>query len=183
MADRRSERSKKQIKRAFLDLLKEKPLAKISVSEIAEQADIGRGTFYLHYTDVYDLYGRLEDQLVNILMDIFDRSVPDSAFSDYNTMMKDVLSYLNENRENLTAFFAPENPGGLIPKIQDAFLKKMMTEYPQFYQSEYDYVEGTFLIAGTMRVIEAYFNDPKLHSEEAGIYLDRILGKFSDGGR
>ena len=43
------------IRRAFMELLKQKPLQNISIKELCEKAEINRGTFYAHYTDVYDL--------------------------------------------------------------------------------------------------------------------------------
>ncbi len=53
MEDRRNKKTEQLIKRVFLKLLKEKSLNKITVAEIARLADLGRGTFYLHYGDVY----------------------------------------------------------------------------------------------------------------------------------
>ena len=47
------------IKEVFLDLLKTKPLEKITVAEISRTAQINKGTFYLHYRDIYDLYDTL----------------------------------------------------------------------------------------------------------------------------
>ena len=40
---------------SLLDLTKEKPINKITIAELSQQADIGRGTFYTHYEDIYDL--------------------------------------------------------------------------------------------------------------------------------
>jgi len=56
--DRRIRKTKAQIKNALTRLLMQKDLKDISVSEIADMADINRGTFYLHYRDVYDLFER-----------------------------------------------------------------------------------------------------------------------------
>ena len=47
MSDRRVNRTKRQIKESFIKLLSEKEISRITVSEITEQADIGRGTFIL----------------------------------------------------------------------------------------------------------------------------------------
>lgn len=49
------------------------PSKSISVRELAERADINRGTFYIHYQDVNDLLQRLEDEMATpagaIIMD------------------------------------------------------------------------------------------------------------------
>ena len=53
-----SELTKKAITAAFIQLLNEKPLDKITVKEIVERCGINRNTFYYHYHDIYEL---LED--------------------------------------------------------------------------------------------------------------------------
>ena len=46
------------IENALFTLLHEKPLSKITVTELARTARINKGTFYLHYLDINDLYTR-----------------------------------------------------------------------------------------------------------------------------
>jgi len=53
--DQRIRISKKMLKEALMELLKTEPLAKISIKEICEKADINRGTFYKYYIDKYSL--------------------------------------------------------------------------------------------------------------------------------
>ena len=48
-------RSRRLIHEAFAELLQEKPLDKITVTDIVKRADINRVTFYAHYQDVPDL--------------------------------------------------------------------------------------------------------------------------------
>ncbi len=51
--DRRVRKTKSAIKHAFIQLLKEQNIENITVQDIADKADINRGTFYLHYEDKY----------------------------------------------------------------------------------------------------------------------------------
>lgn len=53
------------IRDTFLNLLKEKPIHKITIKEICEIAEINRGTFYKHYEDIYDLMQKLEDSALS----------------------------------------------------------------------------------------------------------------------
>ena len=53
--DRRKERTEKEILNGLIALMQEKSMKNISVRELAERIDINRSTFYLHYTDIYDL--------------------------------------------------------------------------------------------------------------------------------
>ena len=45
--DRRVRKTKRQLRQALMDLMSEKPSKSISVRELAERADINRGTFYI----------------------------------------------------------------------------------------------------------------------------------------
>ena len=48
-------RTKAAIREAFLSLLNERPLDKISVKDIAERSAVNRNTFYYYYADIYAL--------------------------------------------------------------------------------------------------------------------------------
>lgn len=53
--DRRVSRSKEMIIKAFLELLSKKEIEEITINEIAERANVNRGTIYLHFKDKLDL--------------------------------------------------------------------------------------------------------------------------------
>ena len=56
--------TKNRIKKIFLELMKKKSFGKITVTELCKYAEINRGTFYLHYMDLYDVLDELEDELL-----------------------------------------------------------------------------------------------------------------------
>lgn len=55
------------IKNSFVELLKDKPINKITVKELCDRAEINRATFYKHYLDIYDLLDKIEEQFLNDL--------------------------------------------------------------------------------------------------------------------
>lgn len=55
------------IKKAFLELLQQKPMNKITVREICDRAEINRSTFYKHYLDCYDLLDKLKEEALSQL--------------------------------------------------------------------------------------------------------------------
>jgi len=57
--DLRVIKTKERIESALLELLKQKPLEKITVTELSRVAMINKGTFYLHYMDIFDLYRQI----------------------------------------------------------------------------------------------------------------------------
>lgn len=66
-------RSRKLINDALADLLQEKPLDKITVTDVVRRADINRGTFYAHYADIPDVIEHLVDQTFCRIRDAFSQ--------------------------------------------------------------------------------------------------------------
>lgn len=60
--DRRQARTKQFMREALLSILEEKSIEGITVTDIANRADINRGTFYLHYRDVADMLDQMKDE-------------------------------------------------------------------------------------------------------------------------
>ena len=65
-------RSRKLIVAAVADLLQEKPLDKITVTEVVNRAEINRGTFYAHYADIPDVINNLIQQTFSHIRQILD---------------------------------------------------------------------------------------------------------------
>ena len=61
--DRRIQRTQQAIWEAFFSLLVEKGYENVSVQDIVERANIGRTTFYAHYSDKEDLLNNALNQL------------------------------------------------------------------------------------------------------------------------
>lgn len=70
--DRRVLRTKKQLKNALLRLLKEKPMDKITTSELCTEAGINRNTFYTHYKNPNELLTSIEEQFFHNLFPSFE---------------------------------------------------------------------------------------------------------------
>jgi AcrR family transcriptional regulator len=63
--DRRIEKSKTAIIDALTQLISEKDFDKITINDIADRANVNRGTVYLHYVDKYDLLDHCIETHVN----------------------------------------------------------------------------------------------------------------------
>ena len=64
--DRRTKYTKNIIKETFIDLLSEKDISKVSVSEICKIADINRATFYRYYFKSAEFIGHLAIAVIGI---------------------------------------------------------------------------------------------------------------------
>ena len=67
--DIRVKKTKRAIQKAFIALLREKPIEKITVKEIAERAEINKTTFYSHYETLDALTAEIERQTVQLVCD------------------------------------------------------------------------------------------------------------------
>jgi AcrR family transcriptional regulator len=66
--DLRVQKTLESICDEFLSLRKKSPLSKVKVSELCQKARINKTTFYRHYTDVFDLSDKLENEALAELM-------------------------------------------------------------------------------------------------------------------
>ncbi len=92
--DRRIQKTRQLIMNTFLDLLAEKGFEKITINDIAQRADINRGTVYLHYADKFDLLDKCIETYVELLLNhcanSTDTTLNASAFQS-------VFEYLEKN--------------------------------------------------------------------------------------
>ncbi|WP_138493628.1 TetR/AcrR family transcriptional regulator [Paenibacillus pinistramenti] len=67
--DPRVIRTRQLIKTAFVDLVQEMDIEKMSISRIAERATINRVTFYLHYRDIPDMLEKMAEEMIEELQE------------------------------------------------------------------------------------------------------------------
>ncbi|RND79345.1 Bacterial regulatory protein, tetR family [Lacticaseibacillus paracasei] len=65
--NRRVQYTMDRFKDALLHILATKPLDEVTVTELCRQADLNRGTFYLHFQSPRDLFERIEMDLVEAI--------------------------------------------------------------------------------------------------------------------
>ena len=65
--NRRVRMTKKIIKESLLELLDQKPLDKITVTDICKTADLNRSTFYAHYEDTAQILREIEGDVIQQL--------------------------------------------------------------------------------------------------------------------
>ena len=69
--DLRVVKTKEALHHSLLELLNEKNLEVISISEICRKAKVNRGTFYLHYSKIEDLFEEYFKEITSDLADSY----------------------------------------------------------------------------------------------------------------
>jgi AcrR family transcriptional regulator len=83
--DRRITKSQESIRKAVIELMSEKSFDDITIQDIANRANVNRGTIYLHYVDKFDLLDKLIDDHINELRVMCESAVEmDLDFVDSN---------------------------------------------------------------------------------------------------
>ncbi|MDF2936801.1 MAG: transcriptional regulator, TetR family [Paenibacillaceae bacterium] len=59
--DRKTRYTRMVLQDSLMELMRDKPINKITIKELCEKADLNRTTFYAHYTDQYDLLRKIGD--------------------------------------------------------------------------------------------------------------------------
>ncbi|WP_281693150.1 TetR/AcrR family transcriptional regulator [Agathobaculum desmolans] len=67
LTNRRVQFTLRTLREAMIDLIVQKPLNSITVTDLCAKADINRSTFYLHYRDVHELFEEIEDSILSFL--------------------------------------------------------------------------------------------------------------------
>jgi AcrR family transcriptional regulator len=92
--DRRIQKTRQAIMNTFVDLLTEKVFDKITINDIADRANINRGTVYLHYEDKFDLL----DKCIEIYIEPLLQHRANTAETETNAIaLQSMFEYLEKN--------------------------------------------------------------------------------------
>ena len=176
MKDKRIIKTQKSIRNAFISLIKEKSLNQITVAEISRKADLGRGTFYLHYKDLYDLYEHIEYELYNELEEMFDRSYPSCEPTNLKMILENITEYIEENKD-IFLFLIQQDSNGR--KFKSFFNKKVMENSLWKEGSELNEIESTFIVSGVVGVLVEWLeNGLSIQREKISNLLYKVLLKL-----
>lgn len=176
MKDKRVIKTQKAIRNAFISLIKEKTLNQITVAEISRKSELGRGTFYLHYKDVYDLYEHIEDELYNELEEMFDSSYPSCDPINLKKILENITEYVEANKD-IFLFLIQQDSNG--KKVKSFFNKKVLDNVLCDESSEFNEIESTFIVSGVVGVLVEWLeNDLSIQHNKISDSLYQTLLKL-----
>ena len=152
-------RSRRLIHQAFLELLKEKPFEKITVTDIVNRADVNRSTFYAHYPDVRGLVEALVEKGMDDSLKIIRNADLQDIFKDPAPFLRELIcvgqEYMEIYRMMGRSNFALE----LTEKIKASMLDKALTaeDIPiQIRGSEAFRIRAIFFIGGILNIYQQW---------------------------
>lgn len=95
--NRKIKYTKMVLKNSLIKLLNEKPISRITITEICEEADINRATFYAHYSDQCDLLQQIEQELIDDIMKYLEKYSFHEEDPESVQLMEKIFEYIKEN--------------------------------------------------------------------------------------
>lgn len=148
---RNAVRSKTMIRQAFLELLQEKPYEKITVTDIAQRADLNRSTFYAHYPDVQGLIEEIEEEIINRSMQLLSEVTCQNIFQNPKIFLQILVQPVEENKKLYQLLVQSDYAGRQLYRINEAFASYVLNspEIPEnLRSSKYFAVRINFFIGG-----------------------------------
>lgn len=154
--DLRTERTKRSIYNAFIELRTHKPLEKITVKELSELACINKATFYSHYHDIYDLTEQLENEILSSMLKGIPH--PDKLVTNPTQAIEELALALTAQTSLLTRLFADSRSGVFAQKLEALLKEQIFSQYPEYQNNlKWDLVLS-FIIQGCFHSFMSHSN-------------------------
>lgn len=159
--DRRVTMTKRMLKEALTEMLRETDIYHVSIRELCQRADINRTTFYKYYGSQFDLLADMENDMLVFLSETIR-----AYSSNQRIIIRTVCEYL-ENHLEFARLIINNNVDPLFPQkifslevLREAVMKRYrQDEAAQEYLFNY-------LIYGAYRVISLWLNKEHRESPE-----------------
>lgn len=111
MYDHKINQTRQQILDAFVTLVKEKDVSKITINDITTIAKINRGTFYRHFDDKFDLIEKTETTIFNAIEkslqdNILNGQIKSITQAEFGNYRLELLGILKDNADFISAMLS-----------------------------------------------------------------------------
>lgn len=177
--DKRVIRTKALLIRSLSSLMKQKNIKDITVKELCEYADINRGTFYLHYKDIYDMLDSIEQELSDKFLQIFQKYNSETNEDFPYPLFLEIFKLVDDNAELFRVLIGPNGDISFIMKIFKLYnIHCLQSEFnklsPQFSMNQVYY--SNFILYGCVGLIEQWLSrDTKESPEKMAELITKLV--------
>ena len=123
---RSAARSRRMIRQAFLELLKEKPLERITVTDIVQRADVNRSTFYAHYPDVVGVVEEISNEIIEYTQAFMEKIEFSDFFINPSPHLLELIQIADENIE-LYRWLCNSSVGAAhLERVKDVLIERTL---------------------------------------------------------
>ena len=166
--NRKIQITKRCIREALFECLKEKDINKITISSLCEKADINRSTFYKYYGSQYDVIKEMEQEVIQLINEQLNDQPKETSFIQ-------LLQFLKSNKETIKIFFEC-NVDNEFPK-QVLALDSINNPLEKVSQND-PYIKA-YILFGSLAIIQQWIDAGCIEScEEIANIINHIVGKL-----
>ena len=119
-------RSRRMIQRALVELLQEKELDKITVTDIVTRADINRGTFYAHYADISGVLDSIMENVCQTIREALEKQPLWAKAPDARIVLQHLQRMLESDPEFYRNAIRTNVSNIVLEKLREFFIEQMM---------------------------------------------------------
>ncbi|MCO7124607.1 TetR/AcrR family transcriptional regulator [Sporolactobacillus shoreicorticis] len=163
--NRRTQYTIQVIKEAFLHLLNTNELSKITVTQICKEADVNRGTFYLHFDDPLDLFHKIEAEFVDQIRPVLAIR-PQEQIHDW---LKRLTIIFKDNEVVGRMILANYRNGIMVSELFSEVREQAIEEFKEVFNEKDPYILKyyfSYFANGTVSAILSWLEDEEDHSIE-----------------
>lgn len=157
--DKRVVKTKRAIHAAMTKLLAGKPIEEITVTELAEAAEINRKTFYNYYSSVNMVAEEMEDEIVARFEETLRRLDFDTLLKDPQTTFNTLARLITSDLDFYGSILTNRNQNSFLQKIISSLKERVMTLYAAQIPADIELVEYVldYIVAGMVSVYQRWF--------------------------
>lgn len=179
--DRRVRKTRQQLRHCLAVLLKEKKIQEITVREITEMADLNRGTFYLHYKDVFDLLEKVEMELLDELDGTLQKYQASDLHQKPSKIFTDLFICVQENAEMVQILLGENGDLNFVNQIKERVREKCLKDWMELFRTQdsklFD-AFNAFIVSGYLGLVTYWLQDGMKESpEELACIAEQIMLK------
>lgn len=166
--DLRVIKTKKAIRDAFAELLSEKDIHKITITDIADTAVINRKTFYNYYAGVYAVVDEIENEIIMAFNEALRNVDFKQLLREPYEIFRKLTLIINSDFDFYSHLMKMDNNMSLISKIIQALefnIKKSFSEQISINKNTLDLIFD-YAVAGMIAVYQKWFNSDRTQSIE-----------------
>jgi AcrR family transcriptional regulator len=160
-SSRKTRYTRMVLRDSLMELIKEKPVTKVTVTELCHKADINRATFYAHFKDQYELLQEIENETIAYFEEMLKKYDNRRSRRETTQMVEEMLQYIADNSNSIQVLLSENGDIGFQKKLFHRFTRqeqvmKYLTDTTDAGKREYFSV---FMVYGMIGLIQYWLKN------------------------
>lgn len=166
--DRRVLKTKKAIRNAFAKLLSTKEVNQITVTDIADAADINRKTFYSYYSGVYAVMEEIENEILSSFATAIEDLDLTQALQDPYEVFIRLTAVISRDLEFYSHLMQTNSSNSLTMKLVTMLKQRFKATFGAHLNVNEKALDMLldYTLAGMLKVYQEWFNSERTESIE-----------------